>query len=392
MISVFIYKDDNDKGNWHWKDDGAERKDSLRCDGNVMIARRLYWYVRSKPIPSIVMPQGGVENISNFISSITNDGLEDKDYVSSMENFYSTMRGIIQNQCSEILGLNQANRDNVPLCVFIHFGGEDYPIYNLRLYEAWTRLGDNVKDKFLCFAITMNGQADNIINETWLKKVDGRRHLFLPDNKESLREGLERGCNVWGIQMSSLFKNDLEGVQNKTAAEAESSQPQKENPTDDRNSSVANTSNVKNAELINMESNNDQDKSVKIRLTPKDACVLKKAIFVELLLGFFLSWINCFCAHSSVVEVFFAVVGLLFVVIQVVVLLKSSEEADDAMVKNVEKEFKKRTLEAERFAEENELKADKKALREAYMTSPKAAKRLVAGITASNAESTPKKQ
>lgn len=392
MISVFIYRDTEDFGHWRWKA-GPQNRIMLSEEeptypqssgqGAGPSDKKHTCHVRSEPTPAMVLPPDADEDVKAFIGSIIPDSYDKASRSLAMRKFIGVVREKI-GLCPEVSGL----RDE-PLAVFIHFGGEGYGNYNIRLHEAWEGLqDDSVKQRFLCFAITRGGTNGNIINEAWLRHEDGTIVLDLPDSLEQVKAVLSKGCKeVWNIPLPQPFSSvEAVPMAPPTAKEGKASQR-------DEAHIVSKTSTPTHSNDESDGSNDGDAKEagncIKIHVDTRLACALKWMIAVGMFSGFVLAWVKCFLVHSVVATLGFGGLGLLFLVIAVGLLLKTHEEADLASVQEAmlalkahadKLEAQVKETEAEKFATENEAKADKVALKNAFLVSPKAARVLVAGI------------
>lgn len=392
MISVFVW---SEKDDFRWN-----ATPSLSQEPNHK--GRFNCHARGAPTPTMVLSPRD-ESVSAFVSCISKSSASVGDRASVMEKFIRAMRGKIE-QCDEV----EMFRED-PLCVFIHFGGGDHYQYNERLHDAWAALqSEEVKQKFLCFAISRHDTSDKVINKDWLSD-DGV--IELPDNDKQLMAVLEKGCKLeaWGriLVPEPFTKSSLNG---------QNEQPTKPKETIcNINSSSANG---RNDDSTRSKPGEVQDNQMKFQLNARLACVLKWIVVTEMVAGFVLSWGKSFFTHSFAVEFCFGVLGLVFFIIPVVLLwnahedkpqancdsnsklkkaLELPEDVDEAKVLKAVKELKSRmdkqqdkdkNAEAEQFAMENAIKADKTALKKAYQLSPDAAKVLVAGISDPKATST----
>lgn len=384
MISVFVFRDTTDFRDWHWKA-GPDGEDSLRKKANCLIPKRLKCHVRSFPSPAMVLPpEDG--SVSAFTACIKKDSATAGERATAMKEFIVALREKIE-LCQDVSRL----KDD-PLCVFIHFGGEGYGNYNIRLHEAWEGLqDDNVKQRFLCFAITRGGTNGNIINEDWLRRESGAIVLDLPDSQEQVKAVLLKGCKeVWNIPLPQPFSSG-EAVPKAPPTGKESKTSERDEAHEAHIVSKTSTPASYNEES---DGSNDGDAKEagnckKICVNTRLTCALKWMIAVGMFSGFVLAWVKCFLVHSVVAALGFGGLGLVFLVVSVGLLLKTHEEADLASVQEAmlalkahadKLEAQVKETEAEKFATENEAKADKAALKNAFLVSPKAARVLVAGI------------
>lgn len=412
MISVFVCKNSDDLKGWHWKA-GPQNTDTLRDEPvsykNLDLSdKTLLCHARSKPTPSMVLMPVYNENenhdVLDFIQCIKDDSANEVSWSNAMQQFIGAMREAI-SICPEVESLKDA-----PLCVFIHFGGENFDTYNDRLHKAWMLQDDDVRQRFLCFAITRHGSSGDIINQDWCKDDE----MFLPDTNEKLMAALEMGCKIWNIELPKPFTQTDDD--SKPSSEETSGESNKQRET--TGAGNPSSDNGKTDDSPKSMSDEDPNGQVKIRLNARSACVLKLIVAIELVAGFILSWVRIFFTHSFTVEFGFGVLGLVFLVIPVILLwnaheddpptkpdsnneLKKAlglpEEADEAKVLKTVKKLKSRVdkqqhkdshAEVEQFANANALKSEKKTmLKMANHMSPEAAKVLVAGISAPQATS-----
>ena len=195
MISIFVYKDSDDRAHWQWNM-GAEGSVPLPDEPNGTGQT----YIRVSPIPSIVLPWD-LPVVDPFFKIIKRDGRGlEKDRETAMRKFIVDIRDVIAN-CAELSQFKDG-----PLCIFIHFGEGDDDTYNVRLHEAWKGLGCE-KEKFLCFAISRKGTR--CINHVW-RRGD---FLVLPESfkgEHGLEVVLKEGWRRWkdGKPLPPAFEND----------------------------------------------------------------------------------------------------------------------------------------------------------------------------------------
>ena len=200
MVSVFVYSSNpNDFPNWRWKV-GNDIQVIADREGN----RELGLYERRSPIPSIVLPPDHrvVSLFRDSLPSHADEKITDE-HVEGMRKFITGLRDLIGN-CE-----NLSTFKLQPLCVFIHFGGEQYTTMTNRLARVWKKLAPKDKESFLCFAITRRG---NGINEAW-KRPDGI--LFLPSTENEVLEVLQEGCRGLGEPYLEYYKY-FENTENTT--------------------------------------------------------------------------------------------------------------------------------------------------------------------------------
>lgn len=173
MISVFVYKDEEDHKCWKWQA-GPERENTLEEEPTHYEERRICFdaYVRETPMPSIVLPLVD-KAVDPFKKAVKVDPARTEDVVAAMEKFIVALR--------QYIGITELqSMANDPLCVFIHFGDGNASTFNDRLRCAWEKLGDE-KERFLCFAISRNEAS---INDPW----KNGNILALPD---AFKNGLD---------------------------------------------------------------------------------------------------------------------------------------------------------------------------------------------------------
>lgn len=331
MISVFVYKDTNDFETWQWNA-GPNKQNSLGSKPDY-VDDKLICNVRSEPTPAMVLPPED-DDVEVFTECITKDSSKNDTRTSAMKKFIDAIRQKI-GRCAEV-----SKFKDVPLCVFIHFGGEDYRKYNQRLCAAWGGLDDKNKQTFLCFAITRHGTSGGIINQEWIDTDADKQVLKLPDNNEQLLAVLTAGCKSkeWGIPLPPLF---MENVHNTPVAEVNEQPKQQNGMSVNYTSSSSPSSEDNNNCNKDKGSKKERQSGREIQLDAKSALALRWMVFVELLLGFCLSWIKCFFVKSPVSEFGFAVLGLVFLIILVGILMKSHEKEPSSSSPNEEGNSKK---------------------------------------------------
>ncbi len=202
MVSVFVYRDVQDLSNWRWKTDNSANppmpidprsRRPYRAEGQQ---EDFYAYVRSEPIPSIILsPEDG--EVTDFINGLPNTENVQGGHVEGMRYFIRELRKKVSACLPEI------NAHDEPLCVFIHIGGERYATFSTRLGNVWKGLDDNNRRTFLCFAITRNG---NGINDAW-KSREENGILELPSTEEEVLEVLQNGCRGLGDHYREYYRN-----------------------------------------------------------------------------------------------------------------------------------------------------------------------------------------
>ena len=313
MISVFVSTRTDD---FKWRNNpGPDLNDEPMSTIGVF---QCHLRLIPSTSPLMVLPCH-VSTFHDFMTCIKDgDSKSNQDYADAMNTF-------ICNFLKEIKNSELSSFQNEPLCVFIHFGDGEPPTYNQRLHNAWVNLAPDSKNRFLCFAITKNGKSGDILKNAGLKTDDG--DIYLPDNNEELKRLLIEGWKAWrddNSPLPGLFANlkDVSSI----PESGKMPQPHQANPPESHHSSSAND---KNGGLKNVNSITPQDNNERILLTTLEAFILKVMIALELLLGFVFLEIKCIFAKSSIIAIIFGGLGLVYLIISVVILLKSHVRVDE---------------------------------------------------------------